>query len=72
MAKTPGVRIAGITLEASLQVVSEDSSNLNSDGVGSLLDFGEPGVVDYGDSTNPGVMSDLFTRVGGPIWSEEK
>ena len=38
---------------------------MNSDGFRSLLDFGEPGVVDYGDSTNPGVMSDLFTRVGG-------
>lgn len=65
-AKTPGVRIAGMTLEASKQVDSPDSPFKNDDGVASLLDFGEPAVTDdAGDSNNPGLISDIFTRVGG-------
>ena len=65
-AKTPGVRIAGLTLEASKQVNSPDSPFKNSDGVASLLEFGEPDIMDdAGDVNNPGLLSDVFTRVGG-------
>ena len=65
-AKVPGVRIAAMTLEASKQVESSDSPGMNSDGVKSLLDFGEPHVTDdAGDASNPGLIADIFTRVGG-------
>lgn len=65
-AKTGGVRIAGITLEASKQQKSSTSKFKNSDGVASLLDFGEPNASnDTGDPNNPGLISDIFTRVGG-------
>lgn len=47
-----GVRVAGLLLEAGSQM-SE-----------TLLDWGKPG--NKGSSTNPGVGSDIFTRVGGP------
>lgn len=67
MPKTEGVRIAGVTLEASFQV--KDSFNnsglANSDGVRSLLEVGEPNVYDAGNPLNPVLLSDLFTRVGG-------
>eukprot|EP00553_Chaetoceros_curvisetus_P008473 CAMPEP_0204614074 /NCGR_PEP_ID=MMETSP0717-20131115/1892_1 /ASSEMBLY_ACC=CAM_ASM_000666 /TAXON_ID=230516 /ORGANISM="Chaetoceros curvisetus" /LENGTH=642 /DNA_ID=CAMNT_0051626665 /DNA_START=45 /DNA_END=1974 /DNA_ORIENTATION=+ len=66
-AKTPGVRIAGLMLEASVQTeLPSPSPNANSDGVTSLIEFGEPDVTnDTGDATNPGLLSDIFTRVGG-------
>jgi len=66
-AGTPGVRVASLVLEASVQ---KESSSIysNSDNVKSLVDFGEPektGDKDPGDATNPGLISDIFTRVGG-------
>ena len=66
-AGTPGARVASLVLEASVQ---KESSSIhgNSDKVMSLIDFGEPdktGNEDPGDSTNPGLISDIFTRVGG-------
>jgi len=67
IANTAGVRIAGLMLEASVQDTAKSDNN-NSDGVKSLLDFGEPektGKTDAGDSSNPGLISDIFTRVGG-------
>merc|ERR1719491_1784645 len=67
IANTAGVRIAGLMLEASVQNTAKSDNN-NSDGVKSLLDFGEPeknGTKDVGDSDNPGLISDIFTRVGG-------
>mmetsp|Transcript_50448 Transcript_50448/g.58301 ORF Transcript_50448/g.58301 Transcript_50448/m.58301 type:complete len:658 (-) Transcript_50448:27-2000(-) len=67
IANTAGVRIAGLMLEASVHN-NVKSDNNNSDGVSSLLDFGEPeknGTKDVGDSNNPGLISDIFTRVGG-------
>jgi hypothetical protein len=65
-AKTPGVRIAALMLEASKQIDSPNSTGANSDKVKSLLEFGEPHVTnDAGDAQNPGLISDVFTRVGG-------
>jgi len=65
-AKTAGVRVAGLMLEASKQVVSPNSTFRNSDNVSSLISFGEPEVTDdAGDPENPGLLSDIFTRVGG-------
>ena len=62
-AYTPGVRIAGIMLEAS---VPSGKNSSNTDGVRSLLEFGEPNVVgDQGDPNNPGLLADVFARVGG-------
>jgi hypothetical protein len=59
-----GVRIAGITLEASVQD-SGISNNGNRDGVRSLLEWGIPGVKDEGIADSPGVLTDVFARVGG-------
>eukprot|EP00548_Thalassiothrix_antarctica_P006672 CAMPEP_0194132734 /NCGR_PEP_ID=MMETSP0152-20130528/3140_1 /TAXON_ID=1049557 /ORGANISM="Thalassiothrix antarctica, Strain L6-D1" /LENGTH=708 /DNA_ID=CAMNT_0038827893 /DNA_START=38 /DNA_END=2164 /DNA_ORIENTATION=+ len=65
----PGVRIAGVTLEGSLQKPPNETEYnegpKNEDGERSLIDVGKPGVEDAGDKTNPVVLSDLFTRVGG-------
>ncbi len=55
----PGVRIAGIMLEAS---VLDENRNGN---VASLLEWGTPNSNDPGDDSNPGVLSDIFIRVGG-------
>lgn len=66
-----GVRIGGITLEASLQqkkgIMSKLSrkSTANVDGVRSLIEVGVPGVEDAGDAHNPVLLADIFTRVGG-------
>ena len=54
----PGVRIAGIMLEASVQ---KDSSA----GTSSLLEWGSETCNDPGDVKNPGVLSDVYARVGG-------
>ena len=64
-ANTPGVRIAGIMLEASVQRKGLPLLNRNKDHVKSLIDFGEPDVADPGDTNNPGLLSDIFARVGG-------
>jgi hypothetical protein len=37
-----------------------------SDQVTALLEWGSEGVADAGDGQNPGIMSDIFARVGGP------
>jgi len=65
IANTPGVRIAGIILEAATMKLTPSTGTKNVDGVRSLIDFGEPEVEDDGDEQNPGVLSDVFTRVGG-------
>jgi len=63
---THGVRVAGLMLEASKQIESPNSTFRNSDNVSSLISFGEPEVTDdAGDRENPGLLSDIFTRVGG-------
>lgn len=67
LAETHGVRVASLVLEASVQKQSSSVNN-NSDKVKSLIDFGEPdktGNEDPGDPANPGLLSDIFTRVGG-------
>ena len=56
--KVPGVRIAGIMLEASVLRGTIPSPS-------SLLQWGMPGAHDVGDITNPGLLSDVFCRVGG-------
>mmetsp|Transcript_16333 Transcript_16333/g.19956 ORF Transcript_16333/g.19956 Transcript_16333/m.19956 type:complete len:580 (-) Transcript_16333:284-2023(-) len=61
----PGVRIAGMTLEGSLQSGKYKSGLENVDGVRSLIDVGVPGVEDAGDPSNPVLLADIFTRVGG-------
>jgi hypothetical protein len=62
----PGVRIAGVVLEASVQDFGSNTNvNCNSDGVKSLLEWGVPGVRDEGVADRPGVMTDIFARVGG-------
>ena len=63
--KLPGVRIAGMTLEGSLQTGNYNSGLQNTDGIRSLIDVGEPGVEDAGDPSNPILLADIFTRVGG-------
>ena len=70
LSNVPGVRIAGITLEASAQDTlkrnNPEIARGNVDGVGSLLEFGEPNADnDDGDQNNPGLLSDIFCRVGG-------
>ncbi len=66
MPGVPGVRIAGITLEASVQDSGSGSSiNCNSDKVRSLLEWGLPDTKDEGDAVRPGVLTDIFARVGG-------
>uniref|UniRef100_A0A7S1ZEA6 Pectate lyase superfamily protein domain-containing protein n=1 Tax=Ditylum brightwellii TaxID=49249 RepID=A0A7S1ZEA6_9STRA len=65
---TPGVRIAGIMLEASKQDVQQNYSDERDcpDGIASLLEWGNPNINDdRGSSTNPGVLTDIFARVGG-------
>lgn len=59
LSQVPGVRIAGVMLEASvLKGVSKGK-------ITSLLEWGEQWSNDPGDETNPGVLSDVFARVGG-------
>lgn len=62
-AKTAGVRVAGLMLEASIQ---QQTHGKDPDGKSCLLSFGEVDVTDdAGDAQNPGLLSDIFTRVGG-------
>jgi hypothetical protein len=59
LSQVPGVRIAGLMLEASvLKEVSEGK-------IASLLEWGDQMSNDPGDENNPGVLSDVFARVGG-------
>ena len=52
----PGVRVAGLMLEAS------SAGNVRGS---SLLEWGAPDSDDPGDAGYPGVLSDVFARVGG-------
>jgi len=69
--RTPGVRVAGVMLEA--PAVDPTSRPSTGEGSGSsnpnhwsLLEWGAEGVVnDFGDASNPGSMFDVFCRVGG-------
>mmetsp|Transcript_20675 Transcript_20675/g.26333 ORF Transcript_20675/g.26333 Transcript_20675/m.26333 type:complete len:407 (-) Transcript_20675:149-1369(-) len=77
LANKPGVTIAGITVEGSMQkksptMISNFMGSTNSDGVRSLIDFGEPGKEDPGDPKNPGALIDIFARVGGVNLEREK
>jgi hypothetical protein len=57
--RVPGVRIAGIMLEAS--VLKKERNGQTP----SLLEWGSSASNDPGDDINPGVISDVFARVGG-------
>jgi hypothetical protein len=57
---TPGVRIAGITLEA-----SKRNSSTEYEGQSCLLVWGTEG--DAGDPDNPGGLFDVYCRVGGDV-----
>jgi hypothetical protein len=59
LSQVPGVRIAGVMLEASVL------KGLRKGKIASLLEWGEQWSNDPGDETNPGVLSDVFARVGG-------
>jgi len=65
--RVPGVRIAGIMLEASKQKGKTNSRRTtSSSSSSSLLQWGNPAVDDDpGDARNPGVLSDVYARVGG-------
>jgi len=54
-----GARIAGIMLEASK--LENDSPGV----VACFIEWGDEGVVDAGNANNPGVLTDIFARVGG-------
>jgi hypothetical protein len=54
----PGVRIAGLMLEA-----TENAENRNSSQPNTLLAWGDRG--DPGSKENPGCLFDIFVRVGG-------
>jgi len=61
-----GVRIAGIMLEASEINRTSDDSRISS-----LLEWGDHGEDDPGNSSNPGALHDIFARVGGsPLKNE--
>lgn len=55
----PGVRIAGLMLEASAQMVAKHGKPK------SLLEWGALRAHDPGDPSNPGVLTDIYARVGG-------
>lgn len=57
----PGVRVAGIMLEASKVSVKSDGEQETS----TLLQWGDKNVKDPGDFSNPGALHDVFCRVGG-------
>eukprot|EP00930_Biecheleria_cincta_P016375 TRINITY_DN13343_c0_g1_i4.p1 TRINITY_DN13343_c0_g1~~TRINITY_DN13343_c0_g1_i4.p1 ORF type:complete len:706 (+),score=98.70 TRINITY_DN13343_c0_g1_i4:101-2218(+) len=55
-----GVRVAGLMLQAG------SPSALKRAEVSTLLQWGDPDDYYAGNPANPGVMSDIFARVGGP------
>ena len=59
----PGVRIAGVMLEATVLSSKDDKNNHSRKAT--LLLWGDPTIADPGDETNPGVLTDVFARVGG-------
>ena len=54
VANIDGVKIAGLLLQAGKTHTS------------TLLEWGRAGTKYEGKASNPGIMSDLFARVGGP------
>ena len=54
VANVDGVKIAGLLLQAGRTQTS------------TLLEWGRAGTKYEGKASNPGIMSDLFARVGGP------
>jgi len=62
-AALPNVRVAGLMLGA--------SHVHPGTGVTALLEWGTEGTQDPGDSSQPGIMSDIFARVGGPDMDRE-
>lgn len=59
--RTEGVRIGGIMFEAS----SIRKGFFFPPKVTSFIEFGKHGVSDPGNPSNPGVLTDIFCRVGG-------
>eukprot|EP00439_Symbiodinium_sp_Y106_P073670 s275_g13.t3 len=57
-----GARVAGIVLQANFAFDKATASPPPS----SLLEWGRSGVAGDADPANPGVLSDIFARVGGP------
>jgi hypothetical protein len=65
-----GVVVAGVMLEASPRIVSEGASQVG--GIGSLFEWGSPGICDPGVKDCPGGLMDVFCRVGGSLQSWER
>ena len=61
---TSGVRLAGIMLEAR---TSQENARMPK--TSTLLEWGQEGVQDPGNPSNPGAMFDIFCRVGGGSWN---
>jgi hypothetical protein len=61
-AGTEGVRVGGIMFAA-----SRITKGLFSPKTTAFIEFGKEGEKDLGNPTNPGVLSDIFCRVGGDI-----
>jgi hypothetical protein len=59
-----GVRISGLALEASVLQTNKYTGS-------TLLQWGDPGKTDPGDSENPGALHDLYCFVGGRNPSRE-
>jgi len=57
----PGVRIAGIMLEATEKDATAADKNVKT----ALLEWGDVEVKDTGKRDDPGAMHDIFVRVGG-------
>ena len=62
----PGVRVAGVMLEAS------ERDSISCGQLSSLLEWGEPGVKDSGTHDRPGGLFDVFCRVGGYTRTEKE
>jgi len=55
------VRVAGVMLGASLITSAAKATNVST-----LLEWGKHDTPDAGSPSEPGVLSDIFARVGGP------
>lgn len=61
-ARTEGVRIGGIMFAA-----SRIKKGLFSPKTTAFIEFGREGATDPGNPSNPGVLTDIFCRVGGDL-----
>ena len=69
-----GVRIAGIMLEATERPFQETTgeNETQAESYSTLLEWGEAGVQDSGQSENSGALFDVFCRVGGATLGDRR